>query len=57
VLLAGVSNVILSWLLVRYTNLGLKGIVLGTIIVVVLRCAVWMPWYVWRTLRDLQGRE
>jgi O-antigen/teichoic acid export membrane protein len=53
VLLAGVTNVLLSWLLVRSTNLGLKGIVLGTIIVVVVRCALWMPWYVWRTLKKL----
>jgi O-antigen/teichoic acid export membrane protein len=50
VLIAGVSNVMLSYVFVRYFNLGLKGIVLGTIIAVVGRCAIWMPWY---TLREI----
>ena len=31
VLVAGVSNVILSYVFVRYAGLGLKGLVLGTI--------------------------
>jgi O-antigen/teichoic acid export membrane protein len=48
VLVAGVCNAILSYCFVRYFGLGLKGIVLGTIVVVVARCAVWMPWYVMR---------
>lgn len=52
VLIAGVSNVILSYVFVRFFNLGLRGIVLGTIIAVVGRCAIWMPWYVRRTLRS-----
>lgn len=52
VLIAGVSNVILSYVFVRYFNLGLRGIVLATIIAVVGRCAIWMPWYVLRTLRS-----
>jgi O-antigen/teichoic acid export membrane protein len=52
VLIAGISNVILSYCFVRYLNLGLRGIVLGTIIAVVARCAIWMPWYVLRTLRS-----
>ncbi|CAN5700066.1 hypothetical protein BH09PLA1_BH09PLA1_35580 [soil metagenome] len=51
VLIAGVSNVILSYIFVRYFDLGLRGIVFGTIIAVVGRCAIWMPWYVIRTLR------
>ncbi len=51
VLLAGVMNVILSYIFVRHLDLGLKGIVLGTIVVVVARAGVWMPWYVLRTLR------
>lgn len=52
VLLAGIANVILSYALVRYFDLGLLGIVLGTVVVVVLRCAIWMPWYVMRRVRD-----
>jgi O-antigen/teichoic acid export membrane protein len=51
VLLAGASNVILSYIFVRYLHLGLRGIVLGTIIVVIARAGIWMPWYVLRTLR------
>lgn len=52
VLIAGVSNVILSFVFVRYLHLGLRGIVLGTICAVVGRCAVWMPWYVMRNLKS-----
>jgi O-antigen/teichoic acid export membrane protein len=51
VLIAGVSNVLLSYIFVRDMGLGLKGIVLGTIVAVLGRCAVWMPWYVLRSLR------
>ena len=51
VLVAGVSNVVLSYIFVRHLNLGLRGIVLGTIVVVVARAGIWMPWYVLRTLR------
>jgi O-antigen/teichoic acid export membrane protein len=51
VLIAGGSNVLLSYIFVRYLNLGLKGIVLGTIVAVLGRCAIWMPWYVLRSLR------
>jgi len=54
VLIAGFTNVMVSYLLVRYTRLGLTGIVIGTIVAVVLRCALWMPWYVMRTLRSAQ---
>ncbi len=54
VLVAGVSNVILSYVFVRYAGLGLKGIVLGTICAVVGRCAIWQPWYVWKCLRENQ---
>jgi O-antigen/teichoic acid export membrane protein len=50
-LIAGVVNVILSYGLVKYGGLGLKGVVLGTICVVVVRCALWMPWYVMRVTR------
>jgi O-antigen/teichoic acid export membrane protein len=51
VLIAGVSNVVLSYIFVRHLNLGLRGIVLGTIVVVVARAGLWMPWYVMRSLR------
>jgi O-antigen/teichoic acid export membrane protein len=50
-LLAGVANVILSFCFVRFMHLGLAGIVLGTVVVVVARCGIWMPWYVLRTLK------
>jgi Na+-driven multidrug efflux pump len=51
VIVAGVANVILSYIFVRHLHLGLKGIVLGTVIVVIARAGIWMPWYVLRTLR------
>jgi O-antigen/teichoic acid export membrane protein len=52
VLAAGVTNVIFSWGFVRFGGLGLRGIVLGTSVAVIFRCALWMPWYVLRTLRS-----
>ena len=51
VVLAGVINVIVSFCIVRFGGMGLKGIILGTIVAVVGRCLIWMPWYVLRTLR------
>ena len=51
VLIAGVTNVVCSFAFVRYLHWGLRGIVLGTIVAVVARCGIWMPWYVMRTLR------
>ena len=51
VLIAGVTNVIASLIFVRYFHLGLNGIILGTIVAVVFRCGIWMPWYVLRELR------
>lgn len=57
VLIAGVANVMLSYVFVRYFDLGLRGIVLGTIIVVVARAGIWMPWYVLKTLRTAQPAE
>jgi len=54
VLLAGAINVTFSYLFVRYFDLGLKGIIYGTIIAVVARCVLWMPWYVMRSLRDVK---
>lgn len=57
VLLSGATNVAVSFVLVRYTSLGLTGIVLGTITAVTLRCALWMPWYTMRVLRGAVGVE
>jgi O-antigen/teichoic acid export membrane protein len=55
VLIAGVSNVVLSFIFVKYAHLGLTGIVLGTIVAVIARCAIWIPWYVMRTLARAGG--
>jgi O-antigen/teichoic acid export membrane protein len=55
VLIAGTANVILSFVFMHYAGMGLRGIVLGTILAVVGRCAIWMPWYVLKTLR-VQGK-
>jgi Na+-driven multidrug efflux pump len=58
VLIAGIANVVLSYLFVRYGGMGLPGIVLGTIVAVTARCAIWMPWYTLRVLnRDLPPTE
>ncbi len=55
-LTAGVLNVVLSYCFVKFLGLGLNGIVYGTIVAVVLRCAVWQPWYVMRSLRVSEAR-
>ena len=52
VLISGAANVILSFTFVYFMNLGLKGIVYGTVVAVVGRCAIWMPWYVLRTIGE-----
>ena len=58
VLIAGIANVVLSYLFVRYGHMGLPGIVLGTIVAVTARCAIWMPWYTLRVLnQDLPPTE
>jgi O-antigen/teichoic acid export membrane protein len=54
VVVGGIANIVLSLIFVLCTNLGLKGIVLGTIIAVTGRCAIWLPWYVLRVLRTEQ---
>ena len=56
-LIAGGANIVLALLFVRYLHLGLRGIVLATIIAVVARSAVWMPWYVMRSLPDVMSVE
>ena len=50
-LTSGVVNVACSYAFVRFLGMGLKGIVLGTVVAVVGRCVIWMPWYVLRTIR------
>lgn len=52
VLIAGVVNAVCSYLFVRYLHLGLAGILWGTVVAVVGRCGLWMPWYVMRTLHS-----
>jgi O-antigen/teichoic acid export membrane protein len=52
VLVAGIVNVVISYLLVRYAHLGLSGIIFGTIVAVVGRCVIWTPLYVMGTLRS-----
>lgn len=50
-LIAGAANVAASYAFVRWMHLGLRGIVLGTVVAVLGRCVIWMPWYVLRTIR------
>jgi len=52
VLVAGASNVLLSFVFVYCFRLGLPGIVYGTLVAVIGRCALWMPWYVMKMLRE-----
>jgi O-antigen/teichoic acid export membrane protein len=51
VLIAGIANVVLGYSFVRYGHMGLRGIVLGTILAVTARCALWLPWYTLRVLK------
>lgn len=48
VLLAGVANVSLGLAVVTLTDLGVRGIIISTILVVAVRCGLWLPWYVLR---------
>lgn len=50
VLLGGATNVAFSFGFVKFGHMGLRGIVLGTIVAVTARCAIWMPWYVMKEL-------
>lgn len=54
-IIAGVANVILGFVFVRFFGLGLRGIVYATLIVVIARAGIWLPWYVMRSLRDGRG--
>jgi O-antigen/teichoic acid export membrane protein len=51
-LLAGLANVIASFIFVHFFHLGLPGIVLGTLLAVIARCGIWMPWYMLRSIRQ-----
>lgn len=51
---AGVLNVIISYILVRYTSLALTGVVIGTLVAVILRCAFFLPWYTLRVLHEMR---
>ncbi len=55
VLIAGVVNVVCSYVFVTRFHWGLAGIVMGTVVAVVGRCVVWMPWYVWKALSEGGG--
>jgi len=46
-----VFTVVLAYVFAARVGLGLKGIVLATVIVVVARAGTWQPWYVRRALR------
>ncbi|MDB5295586.1 MAG: hypothetical protein JWO31_1569 [Phycisphaerales bacterium] len=50
-LIAGAANVALAVTFAAGFGWGLRGVVLATVVVVVARAGVWMPWYVLRTLR------
>jgi O-antigen/teichoic acid export membrane protein len=52
-LAAGILNLVISYLLLRYTSLELVGVIIGTLVAVILRCAFFLPWYTLYTLRNL----
>jgi O-antigen/teichoic acid export membrane protein len=52
VLLAGIANVVLGFIFVHFFGWGIKGIILGTIIAVVGRCVLWLPWYTLKAMRS-----
>ncbi len=56
-LTAGIANVTLAFLVLRFTSMGPAGIVAVTIATVTARCALWMPWYTIRTLAQLTGPQ
>jgi O-antigen/teichoic acid export membrane protein len=54
VLIAALGNVIVSFCAVRFLGWGPYGIIAGTICAAVGCFAIWMPWYVMRTLRRMR---
>ncbi|HEY8668048.1 MAG TPA: MATE family efflux transporter, partial [Tepidisphaeraceae bacterium] len=57
VLIGGTANVLMSYAFVKFGHMGLKGIVLGTILAVAGRCLLWLPWYVMRVLRRMEAEQ
>jgi O-antigen/teichoic acid export membrane protein len=55
VLLAGSANAVLCFLFLKFSGLGLKGVPLATILMVVARAGVWTPWYVLKSLREVEA--
>lgn len=51
-LIGGIANVSLALIFVLGFDLGVRGIVYATILAVTARCALWMPWYILRCLRQ-----
>lgn len=49
-LAGGLLNLVLSYLFIAHLNLGMRGVIYATIIAVTLRCAIWMPGYIWYVL-------
>lgn len=52
-----VLNVIISYILVRYTRLELVGVVIGTLVAITLRCVFFLPWYTMQTLREIAQQK
>ena len=55
VLVGGLVNVALSLTFVAL-GWGLKGVILGTVISVSLRCLIWMPWFVRRCVLGVAAK-
>ena len=51
-IIGGVANGAMAYVLLTFTHLGLRGVVLATIVTVAVRCGLWMPWYTLRCLRQ-----
>lgn len=51
-ILAGLANAVLALLAVTVFDLGLPGVVFSTVLVVFVRCVLWMPAYIWLALRN-----
>jgi O-antigen/teichoic acid export membrane protein len=53
---AGVANALLAIGFVAFTDWGLRGVVLATIISVGARSLIWTPWYTLRAIRQVNDR-
>ena len=54
-IIGGIANVGLAILFLTTTDLGLKGIILATVITVTLRCLIWLPIYTMWSIRQVGG--